>query len=286
MLTQVLTCTCGQVVCEHLSGQVLWATVWTGCMWALFWTGCVWAPVWTGCVWAPVWTGGDLAPFWTGCVWAPVWTGCVWAPVWTGRVWKKLIHTPGWWKGLSGLLSRHTETAFFRQRVQVNNLVSPELWNKDLYELNNIPFFFLFSAGEQVACTPAGESESIADLQDSALKSGISFRRFSHIPSSLKTKRSRQLMNTSTEDIHDDVISTPPLGQFCWHVTYIEQALPISSTIRVFTIEQVPPISSASRLLTIQKASPISSTSTLLDKEKLFPLVLLAGYLTKRSSAH
>ena len=72
-------------------------------------------------------------------------------------------------------------------------------------------------------------------------------------------------MNTSTEDIHDDVISTPPLGQFCWHVTYIEQALPISSTIRVFTIEQVPPISSASRLLTIEQASPISSTTVLAD---------------------
>ena len=65
----------------------------------------------------------------------------------------------------------------------------------------------------------AGGSQSLRDLEDSALKSGISFRRRSHIPTSLKAKRSRQLMYNSTEDIHDDVISTPPLGQFCWQVT-------------------------------------------------------------------
>ena len=107
-----------------------------------------------------------------------------------------------------------------------------------MHELNDIPFsFFLFSAGEQVVCTPAGGSESIADLQGSALKSGISFRRFSRIPSSLKAKRSRQLMNTSSEDIRDDVISTPPLGQFCQHVTS-----PVHSSSRFLTIERDLPM--------------------------------------------
>ncbi|KAL8622461.1 hypothetical protein ACOMHN_034126 [Nucella lapillus] len=65
---------------------------------------------------------------------------------------------------------------------------------------------------EHVLSTPGGQSVVDMSVSDSALKSGISFRRFSHVPSSLKMKRSKQLMYTSSETVEDDIVSSPVLG--------------------------------------------------------------------------
>ncbi|XP_076441469.1 uncharacterized protein LOC143280632 isoform X2 [Babylonia areolata] len=57
--------------------------------------------------------------------------------------------------------------------------------------------------------TPGGQTLADMSIGDSALKSGISFRRFTHVPSSLKTGRSRQLTYSTSEAPEEDIISSP-----------------------------------------------------------------------------